>query len=100
MLEQLEFRPARIDPVVVRQLGEGAVLEQIADRARTEDFALVAPTMVIRWPDLASAHWNSWPISCIAKSLNASVGPWNSSSRKWFAASCFSGARAGWPKPR
>ncbi len=40
-----------------------------------------------------------WPISCMAKSLNASVGPWNSSSRKWFGASCTNGARAAWPKP-
>ena len=41
----------------------------------------VAPTMVIRWPDRVRAIWNSCAINCIAKSLKASVGPWNSSSR-------------------
>jgi hypothetical protein len=53
------------------------------DRGRA-GVAEVAPTMVTRSPRRASAASNSWPISCMAKSLNASVGPWNSSSRKWF----------------
>jgi hypothetical protein len=75
------------------------------DRPRNASIAadpvspLVAPTMVMRSPDFASAACIIWPISCMAKSLKASVGPWNSSSRKWFGASCTSGARAAWPKP-
>ena len=39
----------------------------------------VAPTMVTRWPRSASTWSNSRPSSCIARSLKASVGPWNSS---------------------
>ena len=34
--------------------------------------------------------------SCIARSLKASVGPWNSSSTKVFGAICTSGTVAGW----
>ena len=36
---------------------------------------LVAPTMVIRSPVLASDACIIWPISCMAKSLKAKVGP-------------------------
>jgi hypothetical protein len=36
--------------------------------------------------------------SCIARSLKASVGPWNSSSANVFTPSCVSGATAGWRK--
>ena len=32
-------------------------------------------------------------------SLNASVGPWNSSSSQWFGPSCASGATAACPNP-
>ncbi len=57
---------------------------------------LVAPTMVIRSPVRASAACIICPMICMAKSLKASVGPWNSSSRKWLGPSCTSGARAAW----
>ena len=60
---------------------------------------LVAPTMVSRWPLRVRLASNSWPISCIATSLKASVGPWNSSSSQSFGPICTSGARAAWPKP-
>ncbi len=59
----------------------------------------VAPTMVIRCPVRASAASKSPPISCIATSLNASVGPWKSSSSQSFAPVCTSGATATWSKP-
>ena len=60
---------------------------------------LVAPTMVSRRPERLRLASNSPPISCIATSLNASVGPWKSSSSQSFGAICLSGVRAGWPKP-
>ena len=44
---------------------------------------LVAPTIVIRSSRSASTCSNSRPTSCRATSLNASVGPWNSSSSHW-----------------
>ena len=56
----------------------------------------VAPTMVARWPRSASTWSISRPSSCMATSLKASVGPWNSSSTKRFGASCTSGVTAGW----
>ena len=37
--------------------------------------------------------------NCMATSLNASVGPWNSSSSHTSGPSCLSGAVAGWAKP-
>ena len=60
---------------------------------------LVAPTMVTRCRDRARLASKSWPISCIATSLKASVGPWKSSSSQSFGAICTSGARAAWSKP-
>ena len=36
--------------------------------------------------------------NCIATSLKASVGPWNSSSTKWFGAISTSGVTEGWRK--
>ena len=57
---------------------------------------LVAPTIVIRslrWPSTWS---NSRPTSCRARSLNASVGPWNSSSNHSSGPIWTSGATAGW----
>ena len=77
----------------------------IAARSRQASMAAepvspeVAPTMVMRSPRLASTWSNSRPSSCIAMSLKASVGPWNSSSAKVRVSSCTSGATAGWPKP-
>ena len=59
---------------------------------------LVAPTMVARVLRLASAQSIIRARSCIATSLKASVGPWNSSRSHWLSSSCFSGATAGWPK--
>jgi hypothetical protein len=59
----------------------------------------VAPTMVTRSPRLASTWSNSRPSSCIAMSLKASVGPWNSSSENTPGSICTSGAVAAWPKP-
>ena len=41
----------------------------------------VAPRILRRAPRSRSAHANNWPSSCIATSLNASVGPFESSSR-------------------
>jgi hypothetical protein len=35
----------------------------------------VAPTMAMRPPERDSAAWKSCPMSCIATSLKASVGP-------------------------
>ena len=40
----------------------------------------VAPTIITRSLRAASTWSNSRPTSCRATSLNASVGPWNSSS--------------------
>ena len=54
--------------------------------------------MAMRSPERASASEKSRPMTCMAKSLKASVGPWNSSSRKWFGPICTSGARAGCSK--
>ena len=48
------------------------------------------------------ARQRTWSMSrarnCIARSLKASVGPWNSSSRKWFGPIWTSGATASWRK--
>ena len=60
---------------------------------------LVAPTMVIRRPERLRLASKSWPISCIATSLKASVGPWKSSSSQSFGPVCRSGTRAAWRKP-
>ena len=55
----------------------------------------VAPTMVTRRPSRSSTCSNKPPRNCIARSLNASVGPWNSSSAQSACSSCTSGAIAG-----
>ena len=47
----------------------------------------VAPTMVTFSPRRFNATSNIWPINCIATSLNANVGPWNNSNKKWFSES-------------
>ena len=47
----------------------------------------------------ASTWSNSRPSSCIAMSLKASVGPWNSSCTNSPVSSWTSGTTAGWPKP-
>ena len=60
---------------------------------------LVAPTMVRRLPERASDASNICPISCIATSLKASVGPWKSSSIQSLSPIWTSGQRATWPKP-
>ncbi len=44
---------------------------------------LVAPTIVTRCPRWSSTWSNRRPTSWSAMSLNASVGPWNSSSSQW-----------------
>ena len=59
----------------------------------------VAPTMVIRASRSASTRSNSRPSTCSAMSLNASVGPWNSSWTNSDVSSCTSGTTAGWLKP-
>ena len=59
----------------------------------------VAPTMVIAPAAARRKCSNSRPSSCSAKSLKASVGPWNSSSSQSFGPSCLSGATAAWSKP-
>ena len=59
----------------------------------------VAPTMVMRSSRRSRTRSNIRARSCIAKSLNASVGPWNSSSSHSSGPSCLSGAVAGWAKP-
>ncbi len=59
---------------------------------------LVAPTIVTRSPRRARAWSNSRPRSCIATSLKAKVGPWNSSNAKVRWSSCASGTTAGWLK--
>ena len=61
---------------------------------------LVAPTMVMRWSRASSTWSNMRPRNCMATSLNASVGPWNSSRMKRRSSTCTSGATAGWPKSR
>jgi len=77
----------------------------IAARSRQASMAaepvspLVAPTMVMRSPRLASTWSNSRPSSCMAMSLKASVGPWNNSSENRLGSTCTSGAVAAWPKP-
>ena len=55
---------------------------------------LVAPTMVSRRPERRRLAAKSSPISCIATSLKASVGPWKSSSSQSFGPICTKGARA------
>ena len=55
----------------------------------------VAPTMVTRSSRSASTCSNSRPSNCIAMSLKASVGPWNSSCTQSPVSSCTSGATAG-----
>ena len=57
--------------------------------------AEVAPMMVTRSPRAASTWSNRRPSSCSATSLKASVGPWNSSSRKLDGPICDNGATAG-----
>ena len=59
---------------------------------------LVAPTIVIRSPRRASAWSKRRPKSCIATSLKARVGPWNSSSAKVRWSIWASGVTAGWAK--
>ena len=59
----------------------------------------VAPTMVTRWSRAVSTWSNRRPSTCIAMSLNARVGPWNSSSDHRSGPSCTSGATAGWANP-
>ena len=54
----------------------------------------VAPTMVTRSPRRVSTVSNIWPISCMATSLKASVGPWCSSSTQSFGPICTKGQRA------
>ena len=44
---------------------------------------LVAPTIVRCWSLSARKRSNTSPSNCSATSLNASVGPWNSSSSQW-----------------
>ena len=54
----------------------------------------VAPTMVTRCFLRASTASNSRPTTCSAKSLKASVGPWNCSISQRSLSSCLSGATA------
>ena len=54
----------------------------------------VAPRIVIRRPARASAYSNSSPRSWSAMSLNARVGPWNSS-RIWIGPTLHAGAISG-----
>ena len=56
---------------------------------------LVAPTIVTRSPRSPSTLSNITPTSCSATSLNASVGPWNSSCTHSWWSSCTSGVIAG-----
>ena len=58
----------------------------------------VAATMVTRSPRAASTRSISRASSCMATSLKASVGPWNSSSTHRLRSICTSGVTAGWPK--
>ena len=58
----------------------------------------VAPMMVARWPRVASTRSMSRASSCMATSLKASVGPWNSSRIQRLVPTCTSGVTAGWPK--
>ena len=55
----------------------------------------VAPTIVTRLPCCESTCSNNRPTNCRATSLNASVGPWNSSSTKWSSPICTRGTTAG-----
>ena len=57
---------------------------------------LVAPTMVRRSSRSASTWSNSSPTNCKATSLNANVGPWNSSASHWRWSICTSGTTAAW----
>ncbi|MNT77071.1 hypothetical protein D3C72_2161470 [compost metagenome] len=55
----------------------------------------VAPTMVARRPRSARI-WSMMRLrNCIATSLKASVGPWNSSSTKWPGSNSTSGVTEG-----
>ena len=56
---------------------------------------LVAPTIVTRSFRLASTWSNIRPTNWSATSLNASVGPWNSSCTHSWWSSCTSGVTAG-----
>ena len=58
----------------------------------------VAPMMVTRLPSCSSTQSNMRPRSCIATSLKASVGPWNSSCVHRSVSSCTRGTTAGWRK--
>ena len=58
----------------------------------------VAPTMVARAPRSARMWSITRARNCIATSLKASVGPWNSSSTKWLGAISTSGVTEGWRK--
>ena len=40
---------------------------------------LVAPKITIFFPNFSEAAFRNLPKSCMATSLNASVGPWNNS---------------------
>ena len=55
---------------------------------------LVAPTIVTRSLRSPRTWSNIRPTSCSATSLNANVGPWNSSSSQWFVSSWTSGHTA------
>ena len=59
----------------------------------------VAPTMVTRASRAVSTWSNRRPSTCIAMSLKASVGPWNSSCTNRPVSSWISGTTAGWPNP-
>ena len=59
----------------------------------------VAPRMVAALAALGSARSIARPSHCMAKSLKASVGPWNSSSAKRLGSIWTSGAVAAWRKP-
>ena len=59
----------------------------------------VAPTIVARAPRCRSTRFIAWPSHCMAKSLNASVGPWKSSSANRLSSICTMGAVAACLKP-
>ena len=64
-------------------------LPRIAYSAALPVSPLVAPRMLSVWPRRASSYSNRLPSSCIAMSLNASVGPLDKASR-------YSGAPPAW----
>ena len=77
-LDRYRDMDRRLSSLVLQQADPIAAPAPIAADPVSPD---VAPTIVTRSPDRPKAAWNNWPINCIAKSLNASVGPWNNSSR-------------------